>query len=124
LCIDHGSLMDDETAQLMAKSDAWLSSQPLPVELANAFPRDSEEWQKAQEVFAGVDRTYQLAIKYKLKTAFGTDILFSSALAEQQGNILASLTQWYSPAEALIMATGTNGKMLQLSGKRNPYPGE
>ena len=124
LCIDHGSLMDDETAQLMAKSDAWLSSQPLPVELANAFPRDSEQWQKAQEVFAGVDRTYQLAIKYKLKTAFGTDILFSSALAEQQGNILASLTQWYSPAEALIMATGTNGKMLQLSGKRNPYPGE
>jgi imidazolonepropionase-like amidohydrolase len=40
------------------------------------------------------------------------------------GEILASLTRWYSPAEVLVMATGTNGELLQLTGERNPYPGE
>ncbi|MBO1113826.1 amidohydrolase family protein [Bordetella petrii] len=123
-CIEHASLMDDTTARMMADSGTWLSTQPLPEELANAFPRDSDEWQKAQQVFAGTDRTYRLAIKYQLKTAFGTDILFSSQLARQQGRLLASLTRWYTPAEALIMATGTNGQLLRLSGKRNPYPGD
>ena len=122
--IEHGSLMDEETAQLIARSGVWLSTQPLPEELANAFPRGSDQWQKAQEVFAGTDRTYQLAIKHKLKTAFGTDVLFSSQLAEQQGRILASLTRWYTPAQTLIMATGTNAELLKLSGKRNPYRGD
>ena len=48
----------------------------------------------------------------------------SPALAKQQGAILASLTRWYTPAEALIMATSTNAELLALSGKRNPYPGK
>ena len=34
------------------------------------------------------------------------------------------LTRWYTPAEALIMATGTNAQLLAMSGKRNPYPGK
>jgi imidazolonepropionase-like amidohydrolase len=51
-------------------------------------------------------------------------VLFSRALAQQQGAILASLTRWYTPAEALVMATSTNAELLALSGKRNPYPGK
>jgi len=122
-CIEHGNLMDEDTARLMARKGTWLSTQPFPPELADAFPRGSDEWNKAQEVFAGTDRTYRLAKKYKIKTAFGTDVLFSGTLAAQQGKILASLTRWYSPAEALVMATGTNGELLALSGKRSPYTG-
>ena len=122
-CIEHGNLMDEDTARLMARKGTWLSTQPFPPELADAFPRGSDEWNKAQEVFAGTDRTYRLAKKYKIKTAFGTDVLFSGALAAQQGRILASLTRWYSPAEALVMATGTNAELLALSGKRSPYTG-
>ena len=33
------------------------------------------------------------------------------------------LGKWYTPAETLVMATGTNAQLLALSGKRNPYPG-
>jgi imidazolonepropionase-like amidohydrolase len=65
-----------------------------------------------------------LAKKYKLKTAWGTDVLFSAALAQQQGAILASMIQWFTPAETLVMATSTNAELLALSGKRNPYPGK
>lgn len=124
LCIEHASLMDEETARLMARNNIWLSTQPFPPELADAFPRGSDEWLKAQEVFAGTDQTYRLAIKHRLKTAFGTDVLFSSALAGRQGAILASLTRWYSPAQTLVMATSTNAELLRLSGERTPYRGE
>jgi len=122
--IEHGSLMDDEAAQLMAQKGIWLSPQAFPKEMGNAFPPGSTEREKFIEVFEGADHTFKLAKKYKLKTAFGTDILFSSALGQRQGAILASMTEWYTPPELLVMATSTNAELLKLSGKRNPYPGD
>jgi imidazolonepropionase-like amidohydrolase len=123
-CIEHGQLMDEPTARLMAERGIWLSTQPFPDEAAKAFPPNSQEHAKALEVIAGTDRTYTLAKKYKLKTAFGTDILFSQSQAQQQGAMLAGLVRWYTPAETLAMATGTNAQLLTMSGNRNPYPGK
>jgi len=122
--IEHGMLMDEATAKLMAEKGIWLSMQPLPEDLKLGFPVGSVQREKAEEVWPGIARTYELAKKYKIKTAWGTDVLFSAALARQQGAILASLTRWYTPAEALIMATSTNAELLALSGKRSPYPGK
>ncbi|ORA28835.1 metal-dependent hydrolase family protein [Mycobacterium aquaticum] len=123
-CIEHAHLMDDATAKEMADKGIWLSTQPLPEEMIGAFPPGSEEAAKAKEVIDGVANVYQLARKYHLKTAFGTDILFSPQLAPQQGALLAKLGKWFSPAEALTMATGTNAELLALSGKRSPYSGK
>jgi imidazolonepropionase-like amidohydrolase len=123
-CIEHGFLMDEATARLIADKGVWLSLQPLPEELREGFPPGSVQRAKADEVWPGIARTYELAKKYKIKTAWGTDVLFSQALAQKQGAILASLVRWYSPAEALAMATGTNAELLAMSGKRSPYPGK
>ncbi|MCP3476197.1 amidohydrolase family protein [Bradyrhizobium sp. CCGUVB1N3] len=123
-CIEHGFLMDDATAKLIAEKGIWLSTQPLPEALRQGFPVGSVQRAKADEVWPGIAKTYELAKKYKIKTAWGTDVLFSQALAQQQGAILASLVRWYSPAEALAQATGTNGELLALSGKRSPYQGK
>lgn len=123
-CIEHGFLMDEATAKLMADKGIWLSMQPLPEEMRTGLPVGSVQRAKAEEVWPGIGRTYELAKKYKLKTAWGTDVLFSPALAKKQGAILASLARWYTPAEALTMATSTNAELLALSGKRNPYPGK
>ncbi|HEY7087173.1 MAG TPA: amidohydrolase family protein [Tepidisphaeraceae bacterium] len=123
-CIEHGHLMDEATARMMAEKGIWLSMQPIPPEAADVFPPGSFEHTKALEVVAGVGRTYEFAKKYKIKTAWGTDVLFSRALAQHQGALLAVLTKWFSPAETLIMATSTNAELLALCGKRNPYPGK
>ena len=123
-CIEHGHLMDEPTARLIAEKGVWLSMQAFPDELAEAFPPGSFERQKATEVFAGTDTTYKLAKKYKIKTAWGTDVLFSRALAQGQGALLTKLVRWYTPAEVLKMATATNAELLALSGNRNPYPGK
>jgi imidazolonepropionase-like amidohydrolase len=122
-CIEHGHLMDEQTARLIAEKGIWLSTQAFADEMADAFPPGSLERAKAVEVFAGTDRTFALAKKYRIKTAFGTDILFSRRLAQRQGELLAKLARWYTPAETLVMATGTNAQLLALSGKRNPYLG-
>lgn len=122
--IEHGFLMDESTAQLIAEKGIWLSLQPLPEALRLGFPEGSVQRKGADAVFPGISRTYELAKKYDIKTAWGTDVLFSQALAQQQGAILASLIRWYTPAEALVMATSTNAEMLALSGERNPYPGK
>jgi imidazolonepropionase-like amidohydrolase len=122
-CIEHGHLMDEPTAKLIADNGVWLSIQAFPDELAEAFPPGSFERAKATEVFAGTDATFRLAKKYRIKTAWGTDILFSPQLVRRHGELLAKLVQWYTPADVLVMATGTNAQLLGLSGKRNPYPG-
>ncbi len=122
-CIEHGHLMDEPTARLMAEKGIWLSTQPF-LDLGGASALGPTEQEKMGQVVTGTDTVYNLAKKYRIKTAFGTDVLFSRALAERQGAMLADLTRWYTPAEALVMATSTNAELLGLSGLRNPYPGK
>ena len=122
-CIEHGHLMDDATARLMAEKGIWLSTQPF-LDMAAAAGLGPNEQAKLREVITGTDTVYALAKKYKIKTAFGTDVLFSKALAERQTSMLSDLTRWFTPAEALSMATSTNAELLALSGLRNPYPGK
>jgi imidazolonepropionase-like amidohydrolase len=122
--IEHGHLMDDATARLMAEQDIWLSTQPfVDDEDAVQFPPGSAQAARKQEVTGGTESVYALAKKHGIRTAFGTDILFSPALATRQGAWLARMVRWYTPAEALKMATRDNAELLALTGLRNPYPG-
>jgi imidazolonepropionase-like amidohydrolase len=124
-CIDHGQLIDEPTAKLMAEKGIWLSLQPfLDDEDAIPFAEGSLNRAKQLEMVKGTDNAYALAKKYKLKTAWGTDVLFDPGLAKKQGKQLAKLTRWYTPAEVLVMATSNNAELLAMSGPRNPYPGK
>jgi imidazolonepropionase-like amidohydrolase len=124
LCIEHGHLLDDATAKVMAEKGIWLSIQPF-LDDEDANPVHSPMMRARQlEVITGTDRAYALAKKYKIKTAFGTDVLFDARLAGRQGAQLAKLVRWYTSGEALKMATGDNGQLLALSGLRSPYPGK
>lgn len=122
--IEHAHLMDEESAKLMAEKGIWLSTQPFDAHFGSETPRSADGLAKLRQVVDGTDNVYRWAKQYGIKTAFGTDILFSPEAAGNQGSMLALLTKWYTPAEALEMATGTNGELLQLTGPRNPYPGK
>ena len=124
-CIDHGQLMDEATAQIMAEKGIWLSIQPfLDDEDAIPFPDGSPNRAKQLEMTQGTDTAYALAKKYNLKTAWGTDTLFDAKLATRQGAQLTKMVRWYSPFEVLKMATSTNAELLALSGPRSPYAGK
>ena len=125
-CIEHGQLIDEDTAKFIAEKGVWWSLQPFmeDPDAPSAFPEGSPNSIKQKQMFAGTDAAYQLAKKYKIKTAFGTDNLFSASNASTQGKQLARLSKWYTPAEILRMATSDNAELLALSGPRNPYPGK
>lgn len=123
-CIDHGHLIDEPTAKLLADKGTWWSLQPF-LDDEDASPLVNPVSQKkALQVFAGTDNAYKLSKKYKIKTAFGTDILFDAQLTGRQGAQLAKLVRWFTPAEALKMATADNGELMALSGLMNPYLGK
>jgi len=124
--IDHGHLADEATAKMMAEKGIWWSLQPLNFQV-------TEEWiaraapstqRRARQVIAGTDTAYNLARKYKIKTAFGADIIGDPGAVGRQGSFLAQMVRWYTPAETLKMATADNGELLALSGFSNPYPGQ
>jgi len=120
--IEHGQLMDEKTAKMIAEKNAWLCLQPfMDDEDAIPFPEGSDQRKKFLMMTAGTDAAYLFAKKYKIKTAFGTDTLFDAKLAAKQGKLLAKLKRWYTPYEVLKMATHDNAQLLAMSGPRNPY---
>ena len=121
--IEHGQLTDEATVKLMAEKGIWWCLQPF-LDDADWTPLSGEKRVKQLAVEHGTDMAYALAKKYKVKTAWGTDIIFSPELALRQGAMLSKLVRWYSPGELLKMATGDNGQLLALSGQRSPYAGK
>jgi len=119
--IEHGFLMSDKTLKLMRDKGAWLSIQPLlNDEDAFDFP-DADRHGKWIQVTDGTDHVYKAAKELGVKMAFGSDIVWTPGLDVKQGKFLAKLKRWFTPYEALKMATSTNAEILAMCGPRNPY---
>jgi len=121
-CIEHGHLIDEETAKILADKGIWLSLQPF---LDNEFSSvETNPLRKAKQlqVHAGTDTAYGFARKYKLKTAWGTDMAGGPEVTANQGAVLTTLKRWYASAEILKTATSANAELCAMSGPRNPYP--
>jgi len=125
MSVEHGFFIGEETAKLMAKKGVWWSMQPMEAEGEDAFKFENPiSTAKYKQCVEGLDKVVELAKKYHVKTAFGTDLLFDPKLAAKQGKFLAKLKKWYTPYEALKMATHDNAQLFKLSGPRDPYPGK
>jgi hypothetical protein len=53
-----------------------------------------------------------------------TDLLFDPTLGLKQGEFLARLKRWFTPHEAMKMATSGNAELLKMSGPRTFYPAD
>ena len=123
-CIEHGHLLDEQTVAFLAERDVWLSMQPiLNDEDAIPFPAGSPNQTKFEQVTEGTDSVYRWAKQHGVKLAWGTDVLFDPELAKKQGKLLAKMTRWFTPYEALKQATYDNAQLMKMSGPRDPYPG-
>jgi imidazolonepropionase-like amidohydrolase len=107
----------------MAEKGVWWSIQPfVGDEFVSRFQGLNR--QKAMLVVQGTDNAYRLAKKYNIKTAWGSDVVFSPHLMKDHGKQLTKLLTWHTPAEILKMATVDNAELVALCGPRNPYPGK
>ena len=122
-CIDHGQLLDDETVKMMADQNIFWSLQPFTDE-GNKAGLSPESRAKQLEMYGGTDNAFALAKKYKMKIAYGTDVLFNKEKAAQPNKQLIKMKRWFNNYEILKIATSNNADLLAMSGKRSPYAGK
>lgn len=120
-CIEHGQLVDEPTMKLLGEKGVWLSLQTLEEAPHTTTP---ETQAKKHTVVEGTDNAFKWAKKYKVKLAWGTDLMFNPAQMKNQNTDLPKLKTWFTPAQALKLVTHDNAQLLALSGPRNPYPGK
>jgi len=124
LSIEHGFFIQDDTAKMMAEKGVWWSMQPMANDEDALKFENPISTAKYEQCIDGLENAIESARKHNVKTAFGCDMLFDPAQASKQGKYLAKMTKWYTPFEALKMATSTNAELIKLCGPRDPYPGD
>ena len=130
--IEHAHLIDEPTMKLIAERGVFLSPQAYvfggafapPAGAASGpppTPAQLAQRAKSQLVSTGLDRMMQLARRYQVRVAFGTDVFGSSRVFGWESREFGARLRWFSSAEILRQATSINGELLALSGARNPY---
>jgi len=122
-CIDHGHLIDEEAMKLLKEKDAWLVPQSYwslrkESDLAK-LPKHRAK--KMRQVMAGAITEMELAKKYKVNLAYGTDAFGPLGGEEKALMEFTSRSRWFSAVEILKQATSNNAKLFGMCGKLNPY---
>lgn len=136
--IEHAHLIDEATMKLIAERGVFLSPQawvfggafaagppaaPGAPPAPPPTPAQQAQREKSRMVSAGLDRMMQLAKKYQVKVAFGTDVFGGARVFAWEPREFGARLQWFTPLEILRQATSINGELLAMSGTRNPYAG-
>jgi len=124
LSVEHGLMVKPETLKLMKKKGVWLSTQCINYgkEAKDLGIAGTPMEAKFNEAKKAAEQTYRLAKKYGLKLAWGTDTFGSLELQATQSQEFSMRAKYFSSFEVLNQATGLNGQLLALSGRRTPYP--
>ncbi len=124
--VEHGQLLDRPTLERMAAEGIWLSIQPFT--LCNEPGLNDAQNAKQAIVCKGTGQVYEWIKELPdLKVVHGTDIFISPGPGigvSEQVQQMERLLDWFTPYEILKMSTGNFTELLQLSGPRNPYPGD
>jgi imidazolonepropionase-like amidohydrolase len=113
--IEHGTLMDDETARFVAGRGAYVVPTMVIIHVLAeegrrlGLPPQSQE--KAEFVFRQALQGLESMRKASVKIGFGTDLLGESYV--QQCREFAIRKEVFSPVEILRQATSTNAALLQ-----------
>ena len=114
-CIEHGTLIDDETSRFVAAKGAYVVPTMVIIfvliELGKklGFPPQSQE--KAEFAFKQAFIGMESMRKAGVKIGFGTDLLGETYV--QQAREFAIRREVFSPLEILRQATSINAEILQ-----------
>ena len=120
--IEHASMADEEAIKMIADMGAYLTVQPLVVkQLLDVYKAPDPRLAKAQKAWDGTGKVMGWVKKHNAKMGWGTDLIEGFDNRAKQLDDLILRKQWFSSAELMVQATGNNGEIVALSGKRNPY---
>jgi len=120
--IEHAMLADEEAIKMIADMGAYASVQALVAkQLLSVYKESDPRLAKAQAAWDNVGNVFGWIKKYSVTMGWGTDLLEGLDTRKQQLDDLILRKEWFSSPELMIQATGNNGEIVALSGKRNPY---
>jgi len=118
--IEHGLLIDEETARLCADKGVVMSTQVAVFRMGADLPGLTDNNRaKMQQVLAGQDRLIGYIKKYELKMGFGTDFVFG--MYDRLGLEFTARREYFSPAEILRQATSESAEIIRMVGKLDRY---
>ena len=119
-CIEHGLLIDDKTAKLVADKGVVISTQLVVFRTLQDLPGISERnLGKLEAVLAGQENLIRLIKKYGIKTGFGTDFIqggYTMLTREFTGR-----AEYWTPAEVLVQATSESAEVIRMIGRLNRW---
>jgi imidazolonepropionase-like amidohydrolase len=119
-CIEHGLLIDDKTAKLVADNDVAISTQLVIFRSLIGLDNLSENQQeKAVLVRSGQENLIKLIKKYDITTGFSTDFIFG--LYQGLPREFTERAEFWSNAEVLRQATSESAEIIRMAGKLNRY---
>lgn len=119
--IEHGSVLNEKAVKLMAKKGAvFVESFEVLAQLKPLYT-DPVRKGKLDEAMKGSANVAKWAKKHGVLMGFGTDLLFSAKGRMDELKDLGLRKEFFSSPEIMIQATGNGGKIVGMSGKRNPY---
>ena len=124
--IEHGMLIKEETMKRLVDQDAWLCPQAFIVmQDIDSNPTFSDPIQRAkmQKAQNGAVNEFRWAKQYGAKVAWGTDMFGAREAFDNTLREFEFRARFYSNVEQLQQVTGANGKLLELSNLKHPYPG-
>ena len=119
-CIEHGLLIDDATARLVAEKGVVISTQVKIFRMGAELPGMSDEnKRKMLQVQAGQDNLMRLVKKHGITIGFGTDFVFG--MYDRVSEEFTARTEYFTPAEILRQATSESAEVIRMAGKLIRY---
>ena len=117
--IEHGNLIDEETARLIAQAGAYLVPTLVTYE---ALSEEGKSYNVPENVIRKIDEAREfgiLALRYAyesgVRIASGSDLL--GPLQDRKARELEIKTEILSPMESLVSATKTNASLFGMEDK-------
>ena len=121
-CIEHGSLMSDDTMQMMIDAGTFLVPTTYLADGMDVSRAAPELQAKAAEVFPKAKRTVSAAIERGVKVACGTD---APAIPHGRNakELIALVDRGMTPAQALRAATTVAADLIDVQDRGRLAPG-
>jgi imidazolonepropionase-like amidohydrolase len=122
---EHATLMDEETARVVADQGIWIMPGPQFGRFHNEKTEPSNDRErKGSLVRQGEARATELIQKYRIPILFGTDAMGNPERVDQtQLDDFRIFEERFGSEKGFAAATGNFYKLTKLTTYQNPYPG-
>jgi len=119
-CIEHGLLIDEATAKLVADKGVVISTQLTVFRTLQDLPGISDRnLSKLAAVLEGQENLIRLIKKYHIKTGFGTDFIQGGYTMLTRE--FTERAEYWTPAEVMVQATSESAEIIRMIGRLNRW---